>query len=132
LARENTRNQGEDDLADDFSHPIRQVHIFDTVLPLQGGGAYIGVVVASPLDDTQRSITRLREKLRFYLENFFTTHGRDVWGTPKAGKMRIYVNIHPDSSTLAFRVLDDFREEALHRGVHVIIRRTLEGPVGDH
>src|SRR5262245_56968302 len=57
-----------DYLADDFFHPIRQVHIFDTVLPLQGGGVYLGIVIASPLDDSDRSIARLREKERFYFD----------------------------------------------------------------
>jgi hypothetical protein len=121
-----------DELADDFSHPIRQVRVFDTVLPLQGGGAYVGIVIATPLDASKRSILRLKEKSQFYLESFFAVHGREVWGTPKVGKMRIYVNIHPDSSAAAFHELDNFRELARERGVDVLIEKTLEGPVGDH
>jgi hypothetical protein len=121
-----------DDLADDFSHPIRQIEVFDTVLPLEGGGAYIGIVIATPLDGSRRSILRLTAKLAFYLEGFFSAYGRELWGTPKKGKMRIYINIHPRSSDTAFLVLQEFLETADKRGVEVRIQKSLDGPVGDH
>jgi hypothetical protein len=46
--------------------------------------------------------------------------------------MRIYVNIHPESSVAAFEVLDQFRELAGAKGVDVIIERSLDAPVGDN
>jgi hypothetical protein len=112
------------DLADDETHPIPVVHALDTVLTFAGGGAYIGIVIATPLDGSARSLARLAEKQRFYLESFFSASGKDNWNTPREGKMKIYVDIHADSSLEAFALLHDFSRHAQHRGVEVIISTT--------
>jgi hypothetical protein len=52
------------ELADDSSHPIPRVYAYDTALTFKGGGAYLGIVIATPLDATSRSLMRLREKRR--------------------------------------------------------------------
>lgn len=111
----------EGQLADDFAHPIPRVYAYDTVLTLGGGGAYIGIVIAAPLDASERSLSRLRAKQRFYLESFFSDFGHKQWGTPKDRKMKIYVNIHPASSPQAFEVLHAFESEARDRGVDVVV-----------
>src|SRR5205823_4459251 len=85
------------ELTDDLMHPIPRVHAYDTVLTLGGGGAYLGMVIAAPLDAGTRSLSRLREKQRFYLDSFYSEFGRKEWGTPKDGKMKIYVSVHPES-----------------------------------
>lgn len=111
--------------ADDPAHPLPRVHAYDTVLTIGGGGAYLGIVIAAPLDGSVRSLARLREKLSFYLESFDSAFGRREWGTPKPGKMKIYVNVHPKSSEEAFQILDSFHSEALARDVEVIVNRAL-------
>ena len=111
------------ELADDSTHPIPSVHIYDFVLTLGGGGAYLLITIATPLDASARSLARLNEKLRFYLESFWSEFGRREWGTPKEGKMKIYVNIHPNSSQKAFERLDSFLAEAHDRGVDVVIMK---------
>jgi len=102
---------------DDFEHPIPRVYAYDTVLALGNGGAYLGVVIASPLDASPRSLARLREKLRFYLESFFSDFALKEWKTPKEGKMRIYINIHSESCKDAFEIIGTFEEQAHGRGV---------------
>lgn len=109
------------ELSDDPSHPIPRVHAYDTVLALGDGGAYLGIVIAAPLDATARSLRRLREKQKFYLESFYSEFGRKEWGTPKEGKMRIYINVHPSSSQEVFGTLRAFCGEARSRGVEVVI-----------
>lgn len=113
------------DLSDDPNHPIPNVHAYDTVLTLGSGGAYLGIVIAAPLDATMRSLCRLREKQKFYLESFYSEFGREQWGTPKEGKMKIYINIHPSSSKEVFDVLGAFCNEARGRGVEVTITREI-------
>jgi hypothetical protein len=94
--------------ADDPAHPISIVHAYDTVLTLGGGGAYLGIVISAPLDASTRSSARLREKLRFYLDSFHSEFGRNEWGTPRDGKMKIYVSVHPASSEETLNILNAF------------------------
>lgn len=113
----------ESELADDLAHPIPSVHVYDAVLTMDGGGAYLGIVIAAPLEASARSLARLNEKLRFYLGSFWSEFGHREWGTPKEGKMKIYVRIHPGSSQEVFERLDAFSAEAHGRSVDVVITR---------
>jgi hypothetical protein len=113
----------ESELADDPKHPIPSVQVFDSDLTFDGGGAYLGIAIGTPLDASSRSLARLNEKLRLYLDSFWSELGRQAWGTPKEGKMKIYVHIHPESSQEVFKRLDSFSAEARSRGVDVVITR---------
>ena len=114
--------------ADDLAHPIPCVYAYDTVLTFADGGAYLGIVIAAPLDASIRSLARLREKLSFYLDSFYSAFGRKEWSTPKSGKMKIYVNVHPESSQETFRILDAFDIEASSRGVELVISKEVYSP----
>jgi hypothetical protein len=114
------------ELADDLRHPIPRVHAYDTVLTFSGGGAYLGIVIPHPLDASSRSLLRLQEKQRFYLDSFHSEFGRQQWGTPKADKMKIYVSVHPGSSDPVFELLEKFAKAARDRGVYVIITKLGE------
>lgn len=109
------------DLRPDEAHPIPDVYTYDNVVTFDGGGAFLGMVISDPLDGSERSLRRFEEKQRFYLESFFSEYGRREWNTPRAGKMRIYVRIHPDSSPAAFELLRKFESEATGRGVEIRI-----------
>lgn len=111
---------------DDLAHPIPRVYTYDTVLTFAGGGAYLGIVIAAPLDASTRSLARLREKLRFYLDSFQSDFGRKEWGTPKPGKMKIYINVHPQSSEETLQILKTFHPEASARGVELVINSAPE------
>jgi hypothetical protein len=108
-------------VANDDLHPISNVHVFDTVVTFDGGGAYLGMVISAPLDASARSLARFAEKQRFYLESFFSEHGRREWGTPRENKMKIFVEMHPASSAAAFELLKRFEEETNRRGVELRI-----------
>jgi hypothetical protein len=113
------------ELNDDLMHPIPRVHAYDTMVILGDGGAYLGMVIAAPLDASTRSLSRLREKQRFYLDSFYSEYGRREWGTPKDGKMKIYVSVHPESSEEAFEMLNTFEREARDRGVEVVMMKSI-------
>jgi hypothetical protein len=115
-------NEEPPQFADDPTHPIPCVYAYDADLTFAGGGAYLGIVIAAPLDASTRSKARLQEKLRFYLDSFYSEFGHKTWGTPVTGKMKIYVRVHPNSSDETFQVIDAFRTEAAKpRGVDLII-----------
>ena len=116
-------SDAESALVDDPAHPLPSVDVFDAVLTMDGGGAYLGLVIATPLEASVVSLARLNEKLRFYLGSFWSEFGQREWGTPKEGKMKIYVRIHPESSQEIFERLEAFSAEACSRGVDVVITR---------
>jgi len=113
------------DFGFDSDHPISDLTVFDTVLTFDGGGAYLGMVIARPLDASTRSIKRFAEKQRRYLDAFFSEQGQREWGTPKPGKMKIYVRIHPASSPSALAMLHSFEEEASARGIEVKVSHNI-------
>jgi hypothetical protein len=81
------------------------VYAYDADLTFDGGGAYLAIVIAAPLDASTRSIARLQERLRFYLDSFYSEFGQKTWGTPVTGKIKIYVRVHPNSSDQTFQIL---------------------------
>jgi len=120
------KNSTSDDelFGDDENNPISFVHRYDTVVTFDGGGAYLGIVIAAPLLSDHRSIARLKEKLRFYLESFFSPFGQQTWQTPREGKMKIYIKIHHDSCPEAFAIMQNFKDVAARRGVELVISIT--------
>lgn len=114
-----TQLPNELDFRDDESHPIARIYVYDQVVTFDGGGAYLGFVITRPLDSSQYSLARFSEKQRFLLESFFSDYGRTTWGTPRAGKMKIFISLHPDSSPAAFELLRRFEEESKLRGVEL-------------
>jgi hypothetical protein len=111
---------------DEPGHPIPCVYTYDTALTFAGGGAYLGIVIATPLGADAQSLARLKEKLSFYLESLYSEFGRQEWGTPVPGKMKIYARVHPNSSEETFKILDIFHaDEAAPRGVQLIITKIL-------
>jgi hypothetical protein len=114
----------------DPSHPIPHVFAYDVVLTFDGGGAFLGIMIASPLGDDARSRARLNEKLRFYMESFFSDYGKKEWDAPKEGRMKIFVKIHQDSTATSFEVIEEAKVQAARRGIEMIVTKWLP-PVAD-
>ena len=115
--------------ADDDSHPIPRVGVIDVVRTFKGGGAYYGLVIATPLESDERSIARLVKKLEGYVSDFFSAESAAAQGTPKPGKMRIYVNVHPDSDPRVFEILREYEPWIRRNGIKLIIGTDLGPPV---
>jgi len=111
---------GTDIYDDDASHPIPEVNVIDSVVSLEGGGAYYGLVIAAPMQADTRSLQRLARKLRNYADDFYSP-ASDRAGTPTSGKMRIYVAVHPGSDPLIFDVLEAQREPLRQRLIDLVI-----------
>ena len=116
MAREN-----EHILEDDATHPIRSVRIIDTVTKLNGGGEYLGIVIASPLQGDKRSITRLNAKLKMYVDEFETERFLNVKRLADKNRMMIYVSIHPSSAPEAFRLLEEARPLIEKKGIKFVV-----------
>jgi hypothetical protein len=114
--------------ATDDSLPIPRVDVIDAVLTLEGGGAYYGLVIATPLKSDERSIARLVKKLERYVSDFFSPESAAAQGTPKPGKMRIYVNVHPDSDPRVFAILREYEPWIRNNGIKLIVSTDVRPP----
>jgi hypothetical protein len=88
-----------DDPGNDSSHPIPHLRVLDVACYLEGGGARLTVVVASPLDGSEHSQTRLLDKLETYLGFVGSADFPQHAGAPPSpSNTSIEVLLHPDSS----------------------------------
>jgi hypothetical protein len=58
------------------------------------------------------------------LDSFHSDFGRKEWDTPKPGKMKIYIDVHPQSSEQTFQTIETFHAKASAQGVELVINRT--------
>jgi hypothetical protein len=107
-------------LAIDEHHPIPRVDAYDTLLKTERG-AYLGLVIASPLRDDAHSRQRLQRKLEIYLEYFQSPEYRERCGPPKPDRSRIYVSIHSTSDPAMLDLVNHFLDQMLVNGITPVL-----------
>jgi hypothetical protein len=112
---------GDGALVDDFDHPIRQVEVVDVKSDLAGGGAYYGLVIASPLFGDDRSQKRLLSKIEAYIGDFHSEQSIGRNGRPTPERCKIVVGIHPGSAAVVFELLERCRPWALEHGIELSV-----------
>jgi hypothetical protein len=122
-----TRNDSDNDLADDPTHPIPYVNNIDVIATTDKGGTYRGLVIAAPLECDARSLNRLRAKVVTYLEDARASAQEH---RPQ-GKARFWVAIHPASDTKVFEVLETLRSTIEDHGFHFRVTTNLKS-FGNH
>jgi hypothetical protein len=110
-----------DDFADDDSHPIPKVNVIDVSRNILGGGAAYGLVIARPIGADERSMRRLAMKIESYVEDFFSKESGEARGTPKPGKMWIYVHVHVHSSRRSFDLIKEYEPWIVDNGIKLIV-----------
>ncbi|UHQ19582.1 hypothetical protein LVB87_15555 [Lysobacter sp. KIS68-7] len=98
--------QLDEDLAFDEAHPIPNLEVIDVWTVLKTGGSDMHIIIASPLHEDRRSLERLMCKLERYLAYLRTAECIEKCGEATAENTQIIVKIHPDSSPVAFELLD--------------------------
>ena len=106
---QSSANDSDDLYSDDEAHPIPRIGVIDVETRLKSGGAYYGLVIASPLTADERSQKRLIQKIQHYIEDFHSEKSRQRMGSPDPEKARIYIVIHPDSAPEIFTLLEQCR-----------------------
>jgi hypothetical protein len=94
---------------DDTSHPIPFLGRIDTLVETADGARSYGLIIASPMSSDDRSLQRLRRKLRDYI---IDRHSADVLsksGPATAANTKLTVLIHPGSDISVFDVLAQAR-----------------------
>ena len=87
----------------DDGHPVPNLDVIDVYGKKKGGGATLGLVIASPISADARSIYRLFRKLNGYLNYISSSEYKDECGVPNPDTTQIVVNAH---TALDQRVID--------------------------
>jgi hypothetical protein len=111
---------------DDPEHPIPSIHVVDAAGFRAEGGADLIILVASPLDDSQYSLTRLLDKIEAYL-HYINSHAFQAEaGEPNPGNTTIRVLLHPGSAPEAYDLLE--RSKAWAAGANARLEYEDIGP----
>jgi hypothetical protein len=94
-------------LADDPSHPIPEVGICDVRGVRKAGGADLVVVVAAPLQNDERSRSRVIQKIRNYLGYISSVDFAREHGQPTPETTAIVFQVHPESAPAALAFLEE-------------------------
>jgi hypothetical protein len=107
---------------DDESHPIPFVGNLDTELT-SNVGVRLGVVIASPMSNDDRSKQRLIQKLKGYVREFSILREQWVAENPESMKAWLYISIHPESDPEIFQIIDQYSSWIESNSITVIVRK---------
>jgi hypothetical protein len=106
---------------EDVNHPIPRLDTFDTVLTTERG-AYLGLVIATPLRDDSISRARLHRKVGMYLQYFRSQEYQERCGAPLPDRSRIYVSVHPASDPSMLKLIEDYTSNMPEQGITPVLK----------
>ncbi len=119
-----------EDPDNDPNHPVPYLRVID-VAGYSTGGARLGIVVASPLDGSERSQTRLLDKIQGYLGHISSDEFiGDAGVAPTSDNTIIEVVLHPDSSEIIRDLLAKCRDWVLSHNASLVVRDLTDSPMG--
>ena len=101
---------------EDIDHPIPRLDTLD-VLRFTDRGAYVGIVIASPLKDDAISRARLLRKIEVSLGYFRSAEYRERYGAPDPKRSRLWVHVHADSDARMLALLEHYCSQFVANGV---------------
>lgn len=109
----------------DDQHPIPNLEVVDIQVVKKGGGSDLRIIIASPLQDDVRSLERLMLKIERYFG--FTKSQEFVAesGVATVDNTKVIVCIHPDSSRVAFDLLERCKPWAIENGVTLEVDKDI-------
>lgn len=117
-----------DDPENDPDHPIPYLRVID-VAGYRTGGAKLTIVIASPLDDSERSQTRLLDKIQGYLGHIASDDFIfDAGTSPTPENTIIEVLLHPDSSETIRGLLGECHDWVHSHNARPVVRELLVQP----
>lgn len=109
--------------ADDKDHPIPLIGKLDVLANFPDGRRDLGIVIASPLDESQYSQTRLLNKIQNYVQYLKSPEYESEFGKPAPNLVSLTVKIHPDSSELVFELLGKCASWVNGAGASLLVER---------
>jgi hypothetical protein len=99
--------------------PLSDPDNLDVVAELTDGGVDMLVVTIGPLDESDETCRRLREKLSSYLYAAVHPNFPNVYPEARNGRVRIFLSDAHAISDRAAQVVQEVSREALARGVEL-------------
>jgi hypothetical protein len=96
--------------AEDQNHPIPRLDTLD-VHVATNKGAYVAIIIATPLKDDERSRARLQEKVEVTLGYFQSAEYREKYGTPCRERSCIWIKVHCDSDAPMLDLVEHYRAQ---------------------
>ena len=125
-----TNHEIPDDLENDPDHPVPYLRVID-VASYGTGGANLSIVVASPLDGSERSQTRLLDKIQGYLGHIASDQFiADAGVSPTPDNTTIEVLLHPASSETIRGLLDKCHDWVLSQNASLVVRHLTDTEMG--
>jgi hypothetical protein len=108
---------------DDADHPIPWIGKLDALAKFPDGRRNLGVVIASPLDESQYSQSRLLNKIQNYVQYLKSPEYESEFGKPTSNLVSLTVKIHNDSSESIFALLEKCESWVRDSGATLQIER---------
>ena len=95
---------------EDNNHPIPRLDTLDVHVETNKG-AYVAIVIGSPLKNDEVSRARLQAKVEVSLGYFRSAEYREKNGEPSHDRSHILFKVHCDSDAEMLRLIDHYREQ---------------------
>jgi hypothetical protein len=92
-------------------------------------GAYVGIVIASPLRDDEVSRARLREKIEVTLSYFESAEYQEKYGRPNREHSRFWINVHYDSDQSMLELIEHYRAQIGANDITAVVNRIVTSQV---
>jgi hypothetical protein len=123
-----TRHDVAPDAQNDPSHPVPYLGVIDVAGYRSTGGASLKIIVASALDASERSKTRLLDKIQGYLAHISSPQFRSEAGSdPTPENTTIEVLLHPESSLEIHKLLERCHEWVRSNHACLVVRELSGG-----
>ena len=120
-----------EDPRNDPDHPIPNLNVIDVSAYLKGGGADLSIIVASPIQEDERSQARLLEKIQGYLAHLQSDEFAADSGTPPTpDNTTITVLLHPESSDVIRDLLKRCSSWVWSQGATLLVRNLTASELG--
>jgi hypothetical protein len=106
---------------EDVNHPIPRLDTLDVHVNTDKG-AYVGIVIASPLKNDDLSKARLQRKIEVSLEFFLSSEYRALHGAPCRTQSRLWINVHSDTDAEMLALIEHYRVQIEANDVSAVVK----------
>jgi hypothetical protein len=106
---------------EDANHPIPRLDTVDTEVTTYRG-AYVGLIISTPLRDDATSRARLHRKFELYLGYFQSPKYRERCGAPMPDRSKIFVDIHAGSDPSMLQLVEGYMAQVSQNGIDPILK----------
>jgi hypothetical protein len=101
---------------EDVEHAIPRLDTLDALLTTDRG-AYVGIVIATPLRDDAVSRARLLRKVEVSVSYFLSDEFRVQYGVPTPDNARLRIHVHAGSVASMLALIHNYCSQVLSNGI---------------